>query len=132
MKARSSSSSTRSSWRSARRPTATSSCWRWTDSDEQDIPSVADILRGPVDEQPGKPARPGQVIIFTSGTTGLPKGAKREEPDGLDPTVTFFGAIPYRGNSTIVLASPLFHSWGLINFGFGLSTVPTFVMRRKF
>jgi acyl-CoA synthetase (AMP-forming)/AMP-acid ligase II len=32
----------------------------------------------------------------------------------------------------VVLAAPLFHSWGLINFSFGLSTVPTYVMRRRF
>jgi fatty-acyl-CoA synthase len=106
----------------------------WTDkiSGSSDLPSVAWLCKGQPTTPPSKPERSGQVIIFTSGTTGLPKGAKREEPDGLDPTVTYFGAIPFRGNSTLVLASPLFHSWGLLNFGFGLMTVPTFVMRRKF
>jgi acyl-CoA synthetase (AMP-forming)/AMP-acid ligase II len=105
----------------------------WADSaTASDLPSVAWLCKGQPTAAPSKPARSGQVIIFTSGTTGLPKGAKREEPDGLDPTVTYFGAIPFRGNATIVLASPLFHSWGLLNFGFGLMTVPTFVMRRKF
>jgi fatty-acyl-CoA synthase len=106
----------------------------WTDEDapSSDLPSLAWLCKGQPTSAPGKPARSGQVIIFTSGTTGLPKGAKREEPDGLDPTVTYFGAIPFRGNSTIVLASPLFHSWGLLNFGFGLLSVPTFVLRRKF
>jgi acyl-CoA synthetase (AMP-forming)/AMP-acid ligase II len=103
----------------------------WTD-DEHDVPSVTDLLDGQPTRQPPKPDKRGSVVIFTSGTTGLPKGAKREEPEGLDPLVAFFGAIPYRGNSTIVLAAPLFHSWGLINFGFGLSTVPTFVLRRRF
>ena len=128
---RSSSSSTRSSCRSPRRSIATSCCSAWTDGD-QDIPSVAEISEGQSTKQPSKPEKPGTVIIFTSGTTGLPKGAQRSEPEGLDPLVAFFGAIPYRGNSTIVLAAPLFHSWGLINFSFGLSTVPTYVMRRKF
>jgi fatty-acyl-CoA synthase len=104
----------------------------WTEDDDHDLPSVADILEGHSTKQPAKPEKPGTVIIFTSGTTGLPKGAQRSEPDGLDPLVAFFGAIPYRGNSTIVLGAPLFHSWGLINFSFGLSTVPTYVMRRKF
>ncbi len=104
----------------------------WTESDDHDIPSVADLLEGHSKKQPAKPEKPGTVIIFTSGTTGLPKGAQRSEPEGLDPLVAFFGAIPYRGNSTIVLGAPLFHSWGLINFSFGLSTVPTYIMRRKF
>ena len=115
----------------------------WTDSvphsqserevpPESDLPSMSSLSKGQPTTAPSKPARSGQVIIFTSGTTGLPKGAKREEPDGLDPTVSYFGAIPFRGNSTIVLASPLFHSWGLLNFGFGLLSVPTFVLRRKF
>jgi fatty-acyl-CoA synthase len=101
-------------------------------SQTSDLPSMVSLSKGRSEAAPSKPARSGQVIIFTSGTTGLPKGAKREEPDGLDPTVTYFGAIPFRGNSTIVLASPLFHSWGLLNFGFGLLSVPTFVLRRKF
>jgi acyl-CoA synthetase (AMP-forming)/AMP-acid ligase II len=104
----------------------------WKDSEDSDIASVADIMEGHSTKQPAKPEKPGTVIIFTSGTTGLPKGAQRSEPEGLDPLVAFFGAIPYRGNSTIVLAAPLFHSWGLINFSFGLSTVPTYVMRRRF
>jgi len=104
----------------------------WADSDSTDVPSIEQLIVG----QPGAahkpPARHGSVVIFTSGTTGLPKGAKREEPQDLKPLVTFFGAIPFKGNSTIVLSSPLFHSWGLINFGFALSTAPTYVLRRRF
>ncbi|MEJ7633703.1 AMP-binding protein [Aeromicrobium sp.] len=105
----------------------------WADDDApSDIPTVTKLMADqPTKAQP-KPPRHGQIIIFTSGTTGLPKGAKREEPADLKPLIAFFGAIPYRGNSTVVLAAPLFHSWGLINFGFGLSTAPTYVLRRKF
>lgn len=105
----------------------------WADPDApSDLPTVMTLLRGkPVKAHP-KPTRHGQIIIFTSGTTGLPKGARREEPKDLKPLVAFFGAIPYRGNSTVVIAAPLFHSWGLINFAFGLSTAPTYVLRRRF
>ena len=105
----------------------------WVDgSKPSDIPSLDELAAGqPVKAHP-KPARHGSIIIFTSGTTGLPKGAKREEPEDLKPLIAFFGSIPYRGNSTVVLAAPLFHSWGLLNFGFGLSTVPTYVLRRRF
>lgn len=105
----------------------------WADDDAPDhLPTIAGLLEGRPTKAHPKPSRHGQIIIFTSGTTGLPKGARREEPADLKPLIAFFGAIPYRGNSTVVLAAPLFHSWGLINFGFGLSTAPTYVLRRRF
>ncbi|EFQ82530.1 AMP-binding enzyme [Aeromicrobium marinum DSM 15272] len=104
----------------------------WEDDDTHGLPTLAQIAEGKSSADHKKPAKPGGIVIFTSGTTGMPKGANRKEPENLDPLMTFFGAIPYRGNSTVVIAAPLFHSWGLINFGFGLSTVPTYVLRRKF
>jgi len=104
----------------------------WTESEHPQLQSIETLIAGSPATAHKPPARHGSVVIFTSGTTGLPKGAKREEPQDLKPLVTFFGAIPFKGNSTIVLSSPLFHSWGLINFGFALSTAPTYVLRRKF
>jgi fatty-acyl-CoA synthase len=105
----------------------------WADDDAPaDLPSIAKLSAGQPTKGHPKPSRHGQIIIFTSGTTGLPKGARREEPADLKPLITFFGAIPYRGNAMVVLAAPLFHSWGLINFGFGLSIAPTYVLRRRF
>lgn len=104
----------------------------WSDSESAEVPTVAETIVGRPAKGHQPPERHGSVVIFTSGTTGLPKGARREEPKDLKPLVTYFGAIPVRGNSTIVVAAPLFHSWGLINFGFGLSTCPTYVLRRTF
>lgn len=104
----------------------------WEDDKSHGLPTTTSIAVGqPTTDHP-KPSRSGSIVIFTSGTTGLPKGAQRKEPENLHPLLTFFGSIPYRGNSTIVVAAPMFHSWGLLNFGFGLSTVPTYVLRRRF
>ncbi|MCD9155221.1 AMP-binding protein [Aeromicrobium duanguangcaii] len=105
----------------------------WADADAPgDLPSIESSTVGkPSGDQP-LPAKHGEMIIFTSGTTGLPKGAKRKEPDDLKPVLAFFGSIPYRSNSVVAIGAPLFHSWGLINLGFGLSTCPTFVFRRRF
>ena len=104
----------------------------WEDDDKHGLPTLMDLQKGVSAADHDKPEKPGGIVIFTSGTTGLPKGAKRKEPENLEPLLTFFGSIPYEGNSTVVVAAPLFHSWGLLNFGFGLSTVPTFVLRRRF
>lgn len=104
----------------------------WADDDTHGLPTVDSLREGLSTADHDKPEKSGSIVIFTSGTTGLPKGAKRKEPENLEPLLTYFGSIPYEGNSTVVIAAPLFHSWGLLNFGFGLSTVPTFVLRRRF
>lgn len=105
----------------------------WAESDApNNLPSIETSTMGkPSGDQP-LPDKHGEIIIFTSGTTGLPKGAKRKEPDDLKPVLAYFGAIPYESNSVVAIGAPLFHSWGLINLGFGFSTCPTFVLRRRF
>src|SRR5436309_6985700 len=40
--------------------------------------------------------------------------------------------IPYPVGETLVVAAPLFHSWGFTHFVLGLSTGSTLVLRRKF
>ncbi len=105
----------------------------WTDADAPgDLPSIESSTVGKATGDQPVPEKHGEIIIFTSGTTGLPKGAKRKEPDDLKPVLAYFGAIPYEGNSVVSIAAPLFHSWGLINLGFGMTTCPTYVLRRKF
>ena len=40
--------------------------------------------------------------------------------------------IPYRARETMVIAAPLFHSWGFIHFVISLPTASTIVLRRRF
>jgi acyl-CoA synthetase (AMP-forming)/AMP-acid ligase II len=77
---------------------------------------------------PDKP----RFVILTSGTTGTPKGAQRTSPDGLMTLASLIDKIPYRSGSTMMIAAPLFHSWGFLHFVVSLPTASTMVLRRRF
>jgi fatty-acyl-CoA synthase len=73
-----------------------------------------------------------RFVILTSGTTGTPKGAQRTSPDGLMTLASLLDMIPYRSGSTMMIAAPLFHSWGFLHFVVSLPTNSTMVLRRRF
>jgi acyl-CoA synthetase (AMP-forming)/AMP-acid ligase II len=77
---------------------------------------------------PDKP----RFVILTSGTTGTPKGAQRSSPDGLLTMAAIIDKIPYRARETMMIAAPLFHSWGFFHFVMSLPTASTIVLRRRF
>jgi acyl-CoA synthetase (AMP-forming)/AMP-acid ligase II len=77
---------------------------------------------------PDKP----RFVILTSGTTGTPKGAQRSSPDGLLAMAALIDKIPYRARETMMIAAPLFHSWGFFHFVMSLPTASTIVLRRRF
>jgi acyl-CoA synthetase (AMP-forming)/AMP-acid ligase II len=77
---------------------------------------------------PDKP----RFVILTSGTTGTPKGAQRSSPDGLLAIAALIDKIPFRTRMTMMIAAPLFHSWGFFHFVMSLPTVSTMVLRRRF
>ncbi|MDN5915070.1 MAG: AMP-binding protein [Pseudonocardia sp.] len=62
-------------------------------------------------ELPFKPER-SRMIVLTSGTTGTPKGAKRPHPSSLAPAASILSAIPLRAGEPVLIAAPLFHTWG--------------------
>ncbi|MGN6814579.1 MAG: AMP-binding protein [Solirubrobacterales bacterium] len=77
---------------------------------------------------PDKP----RFVILTSGTTGTPKGAQRSSPDGLLALASLIDKIPFRRGMTMIIAAPLFHSWGFFHFVMSLPTASTMVLRRRF
>jgi acyl-CoA synthetase (AMP-forming)/AMP-acid ligase II len=78
------------------------------------------------------PPDKARFVILTSGTTGTPKGAQRTSPDGLLMLASLIDKIPFRRGSTMVIAAPLFHSWGFLHFVISLPTASTMVLRRRF
>ena len=78
-----------------------------------------------------RPVHRGRQVILTSGTTGTPKGAARSV-EGLEPAAAFLSGIPLKARGTTVIASPIFHAWGLAHVGLGLLLSSTLVLSRRF
>jgi acyl-CoA synthetase (AMP-forming)/AMP-acid ligase II len=105
----------------------------WFEGPEKpDCPVLEDLATSGDTTAPEAPGRKGKFIILTSGTTGTPKGASRDTPDNLDPIAALFDKIPLRAGQTMMIAAPLFHSWGFLHFNFALGLGATIVLRRKF
>ena len=103
----------------------------WADG-EPEGPTL-DSLIAVGDESDLKPPPDNpRFVILTSGTTGTPKGAQRSNPEGLHTVAAMIDKIPYRSRETMVVAAPLFHSWGFFHFAIGLPTAATLVLRRRF
>jgi fatty-acyl-CoA synthase len=98
-----------------------------------DAPTLDSLIASSADDSDLKPPpdKP-RFVILTSGTTGTPKGAQRSSPDGLLAVAALIDKIPYRSRETMVIAAPLFHSWGFFHFIMGLPTASTLVLRRRF
>jgi len=78
------------------------------------------------------PSEDPRFVILTSGTTGTPKGAQRSNPSGLGGIAALLDVIPYRSRERIMIAAPLFHSWGFTHFVLSLPLAETIVLRRRF
>jgi acyl-CoA synthetase (AMP-forming)/AMP-acid ligase II len=103
----------------------------WAD-DPTAEPTLDSLVAANDDSDLSPPSGSSSFIILTSGTTGTPKGAQRNTPDGLLAIVAVIDRIPYRARDTMVIAAPLFHSWGFFHFVMSLTTASTMVLRRRF
>ncbi|MFI6432099.1 AMP-binding protein [Rhodococcus oryzae] len=76
--------------------------------------------------------RRGRIVVLTSGTTGTPKGANRPEPRSWMPASALLSRLPLRSAETTVVASPIFHTWGLAAAQVGLALRSTMLLTRRF
>ena len=105
----------------------------WEDEvDEIDETTVEQLIASAHGEDLEPPKEHGRYVILTSGTTGTPKGAQRSEPEGLGALAALLSKIPRRYGETVMIAAPLFHSWGFLHFMLSLPTAATMVLRAKF
>ena len=109
--------------------------WRaWVEDESQRrAPDTLDALiaRGST-APPPRPARNPRIVILTSGTTGAPKGAPRDEPRSLGIIGGVLSKVPLRARETVIVAAPMFHTLGFLGMVLGLSLGSTVVVTRRF
>jgi fatty-acyl-CoA synthase len=104
-------------------------------------PIGADRLTEPrlqrlIDEHEGAtappPSEPGTLVLLTSGTTGTPKGAPRQENSSLAPLGALLSKVPYRTGESTYVAAPMFHGLGYTQMVLAVMLGSTTITQRRF
>lgn len=95
-------------------------------------PSISELISSRSGDDVDPPSVESRFTMLTSGTTGTPKGAKRGSAAGMMPIASMLSRLPLRTGERMMIAAPLFHSWGLGHFQLGLALGTTYVLNRRF
>ncbi|MGI8678059.1 MAG: acyl-CoA synthetase [Jatrophihabitans sp.] len=105
--------------------------WRaWSDTLVDDTLDAAAV--GGETTRPPKPATSTKLIVLTSGTTGTPKGAVREDPRSLVPMGALLDRVPLRAREITECCVPLFHALGFAHGLLAVALGSTLVLRSRF
>ena len=94
--------------------------------------TVEGLVGGASTQTPPAPSRKGSFIILTSGTTGTPKGARREQPTTLTLMGGLVDAVPFRGHEATFIGAPIFHALGLVHMILALQSGTAAILHRRF
>ncbi len=94
--------------------------------------ALDDLIASGSPELPAPPAKPGRIVLLTSGTTGTPKGAPRSDPKGFTIPGAVLQRMPMKSSETTVMGPPLFHGTGLLLALITISLGSKLVLRGKF
>ncbi|HEX2130941.1 MAG TPA: AMP-binding protein [Actinophytocola sp.] len=97
-----------------------------------DEPTLDGLIERATAERVRPPTAPGKIIVLTSGTTSNPKGARRRNPHGLRTAAAVLSRIPLRAGERMLIAAPLFHTWGLAALQLGMPLHAKVVLARRF
>lgn len=101
----------------------------WADS--EGATTIESLIEDHDDADLDPPRRHARIVILTSGTTGTPKGAPRNEA-GIDAAVSMLSRMPLRHGWRTHIAAPLFHTWGFAHLALAMLLGSTVVLHRKF
>ena len=102
----------------------------WTETGSPD--ALDAVIAGGSSAAPPRLNQHAKIIILTSGTTGTPKGAQREEPMSLLPFGGLFGKVPFRSGEVTECCAPMFHALGFAMAMLAIALGDTLVLRRRF
>ncbi|MDQ1495810.1 MAG: fatty-acyl-CoA synthase [Actinomycetota bacterium] len=95
------------------------------------VQTIDDIVAANSSDPLPAPSKSGGVVILTSGTTGLPKGAPRAKVSPL-ATAELVDRVPFPRKGTMVIVSPIFHGTGLGTYLVGATLGNKVVTSRRF
>lgn len=93
---------------------------------------LAEIVKRNIEQKLPRFPKHGNIVLMSSGTTGVPKGIARPEPKLPTVLSTILDAVPWKTNQTVQMTASIFHTWGwaMLNIAFALRS--TVVTRRIF
>lgn len=106
----------------------------WVDGDRElhpDARTLDEVVATGDTSLPPEPEQWGGMIILTSGTTGLPKGARRSSFSPFSSAL-ILDRIPLPQRGSMVIVSPLFHSTGFALWAVGLALENQAILMRRF
>jgi fatty-acyl-CoA synthase len=71
-------------------------------------------------------------VLLTSGTTGTPKGASRQQGHSLHPLGALLSKVPYHARESTFVAAPLFHALGFTQAILAVIMGSTTIVQRRF
>lgn len=89
------------------------------------------LVAGAPTSPPPFPAHSGGLVILTSGTTGVPKGAPRSRMNPLQ-SAQVLDRLPFPQGGTVVMAAPIFHGTGLSQICLAFAAGCRVIVARRF
>ena len=103
----------------------------WTDDISQ-ADSLEALVRSFAGSVPPPPAARASLVLLTSGTTGTPKGAPRDQGRSLAPLGALLSKVPYRADESTYVAAPMFHGLGFTQMVLSVTLGCTTIVQRRF
>jgi fatty-acyl-CoA synthase len=94
--------------------------------------TIEDLIAANPTAAVAPPSEHPTMVLLTSGTTGTPKGAPRQETGTITTLGALLDRVPLKSRECTYVAPPFFHALGFAHLVLGLSLGSRVVTRRRF